>query len=280
MTHTIAEVRIEAGTATLFVAGRRSELRAATLPALRARVIERLAREASKRRETLLVDAHDPEHGQEWFTVDALGAVTLTDAPPAAEPAETVAIARPEPTALPAAPVLPPAPTVRPAPIASPAAHFPAQDLAHEVVPAPAPLEERVVVDAPALEHTVMRVRPRRVAVVALNTGQSFTIGNPVVVGRRPQPTAAMDEVFQVRDTSLTLSKNHARFYWDKGELYGVDLGSGNGVVITDATGAEHRQPVHYPFRIDDGARLELGDVVAVFTLRTETAEDVAQASA
>lgn len=185
-------------------------------------------------------------------------ALQAEDAPAAEEPAEAA-----PPMAAHPAQVTPSIPVVEPtipwAP--KPAAVAPSSPHASE----------------PPAEQTVMRVRPRRVAVVELNTGQTFTIGNPVVVGRRPAPVSPMDEVFRVHDVSHTLSKMHARFFWEKGELFGMDLGSANGIVVIDAHGAEHRQPTRHPFRINDGARFELGDVVATFSVQSELGDDRTQ---
>ncbi|WP_309134872.1 DUF5684 domain-containing protein [Cellulomonas sp.] len=196
-----------------------------------------------------------------------VGGRAQAPAPAAAAPASPAVT--PVPAAAPAAapaPVAPPAAAPVPAPGARPAAAAPPAPVVTAAVPAPAPPAPAPAPapSAPALddaERTVVRARPRpRHWQLRLDDGRVVPLERTLVVlGRRPPETDDSTQVVALADPTRTLSKTHARIELRDGGWWVTDLGSTNGVVLTDAGGAERLLVPGEAAPL--AGRLRLGDV-------------------
>jgi pSer/pThr/pTyr-binding forkhead associated (FHA) protein len=75
---------------------------------------------------------------------------------------------------------------------------------------------------------------------LSLGDGRVFAVRAPsVVVGRRPTASIPGVQALAVADATRTLSRNHARLDLVDGVWRVTDLGSTNGVVVTDTDGKE-----------------------------------------
>ncbi|WP_136520742.1 DUF5684 domain-containing protein [Cellulomonas telluris] len=166
--------------------------------------------------------------------------------------------------AAPASPAVTPVLVAPPAPVVPPAVPAPAPAAA---APAPAPFapaSSAPAPSAPALddaERTVVRARPRpRHWQLRLDDGRLVPLERTLVVlGRRPPETDDSTQVVALADPTRTLSKTHARIELRDGGWWVTDLGSTNGVVLTDAGGAERLLVPGEAAPL--AGRLRLGDV-------------------
>ena len=100
-------------------------------------------------------------------------------------------------------------------------------------------------------------VRP---ATVRLDSGQTLSLADSLIIGRDPEaPADAPAATYEWPDLSRTLSKSHVRLEWDGEQVWAIDLGSLNGTAVRRG---ELRVPL-VPFHrtpLPPDARLELGD--------------------
>ena len=85
-----------------------------------------------------------------------------------------------------------------------------------------------------------------------------------IIIGREPQfmPALPQARLIPVPDPTRSVSKNHACFSMYGATLVVEDLGSTNGIVVTRADGRENDIGVGGRTELEQGARVELGDVV------------------
>ncbi|WP_157005915.1 FHA domain-containing protein [Agromyces laixinhei] len=145
----------------------------------------------------------------------------------------------------------------RPAPAVAPAS-FPT----FAPVSAPAPPPDPVV---PADEAA-----PHGPWVLALDDGQRFQVGGSLVLGRDPAPVPVRQHatLVPVVDPAKSVSKTHAIVDLEGAELSITDLHSTNGVLVTDAHGAEHDLDPGERVVLSPGDKVELG----TFAVRVERA--------
>lgn len=201
--------------------------------------------------------------------------------PPAAAPTA----ARPPAPAYP--PAAPPAPS-HAAPAHAAAPSFPAtgptpariivpppSDLASYGPPAPtqrveqpAPFSEQPVRAAAEEFDDVTTLSARRKKptywTLTLPNGTVELVTDRVVIGRHPEymPALPTARLIPVADPSRSVSKNHACFSLYGSKLVVEDLGSTNGIIVTRPDGHEHDIGVGGRVELEDGAKVELGDVI------------------
>lgn len=99
---------------------------------------------------------------------------------------------------------------------------------------------------------------------IELDSGQRFSLGSVLVLGRDPSPSAdAPAEIYQWPDLSRTLSKSHARLEWDGRVVWATDLGSTNGTLLYTA-GAPRALLPFQRTSLPPEATLALGDRVVI----------------
>lgn len=101
-------------------------------------------------------------------------------------------------------------------------------------------------------------------------TGEEFSIGGRVIVGRFDQETGPVDVDLSQLPEADYISRNHAEIYQDEsGQWYVKDLGSRNGTYIR-AKGDQRFQriPTDQPAPINDEDELAFGN--ARFVFRTQ----------
>ena len=99
---------------------------------------------------------------------------------------------------------------------------------------------------------------------ITLPNGDVELVTDRVVIGRQPEyvPALPTARLIPVSDPSRSVSKNHACFSLTAGKLVVEDLGSTNGVIVTRPDGHEYDIGVGGRVELEDGAKVELGDVV------------------
>ncbi len=99
---------------------------------------------------------------------------------------------------------------------------------------------------------------------ITLPNGDVELVTDRVVIGRHPEymPALPTARLIAVSDPSRSVSKNHACFSLYRGDLVVEDLGSTNGIIVTRPDGHEHDIGVGGRVELEDGAKVELGDVV------------------
>lgn len=104
----------------------------------------------------------------------------------------------------------------------------------------------------------------RSAPVVVLDSGQTFSLDSPLVLGRNPAaPVDAPAQLHRWVDLSRTLSKSHARLEWDGRLAWVTDLGSTNGTIL-QAAGVPHPLLPFQRTPLPAEATLELGDRVII----------------
>ena len=100
--------------------------------------------------------------------------------------------------------------------------------------------------------------------VVVLDSGQTFSLDSPLVLGRNPSaPVDAPAQLHRWVDLSRTLSKSHARLEWDGRLAWATDLGSTNGTILL-ADGVPHPLLPYQRTPLPAQATLELGDRLVI----------------
>lgn len=135
-----------------------------------------------------------------------------------------------------------------------------------EVVPTPAPPP---AVPTPAVTAPAGIARLLVMRAGAL-TGEEFSIGGRVIIGRFDQETGPVDIDLSHLPEAGYISRNHAEIYQDEsGQWYVKDLGSRNGTYIRSKGSQRFQQiPANQPAPINDGDELAFGN--ARFVFRTQ----------
>lgn len=120
-------------------------------------------------------------------------------------------------------------------------------------VPAPVPVAPAPAPAPPAVACTLR-----------FDTGQVLVVDGPVLVGRRPEPTAAERGVegFAVADPAKSMSRVHAGLHVDSGRLVVTDQGSGNGTLVRRGASEVECEP-EVPVVLASGDVVEFGSVTA-----------------
>lgn len=109
------------------------------------------------------------------------------------------------------------------------------------------------------------------VFVFTVNTGQLVTVTGGGLLGRRPfpQPGESYDQLVQIIDLTMSVSKNHFEFGQIAGEdgeaaLWVNDRFSGNGTVLSrPGQGAERLEPGRR-YLVPRGSRLDIGELYVI----------------
>lgn len=95
---------------------------------------------------------------------------------------------------------------------------------------------------------------------VTFSTGEQAVVDQPVIVGRKPTTQAHEVAVpLQLRDLSMTVSKQHARLEPIQAGINVTDLGSANGTRVVTADGRTFPLRPGIPHRAAPGDRIEFG---------------------
>lgn len=103
---------------------------------------------------------------------------------------------------------------------------------------------------------------------VVLDTGESWTVTGPGLVGRAPRPGTGerVDHVIAIDDPERSLSRTHVRFGVDGTGFWVSDAGSGNGTVVALPNGQDVRAGADQRVPVPTGATVRIGD--RSFTVR------------
>ncbi|MEP6745969.1 MAG: hypothetical protein ABJB33_10775 [Gemmatimonadota bacterium] len=94
------------------------------------------------------------------------------------------------------------------------------------------------------------------------STGESAIVTGSGLLGRRPlpQPSEVFDQLIQISDTGMSVSKSHLEFGQEDGELWVSDRFSGNGtIILRPGEGAVRCEPGRR-YRVPRGTRVEIAD--------------------
>lgn len=110
-------------------------------------------------------------------------------------------------------------------------------------------------------DETVVTRRKRTPWTLVPASGRPVPVtGEVVILGRRPVTDSAFPgaQLVAIDDDTRTVSKTHARLHLREDTWTIIDLGSTNGVLLTDAAGAENEVAPHIEVVV--GERFLLGD--------------------
>lgn len=156
------------------------------------------------------------------------------------------------------APIRVPAPPATPRPAATPEpppTHF---------APPPAPVEPL----APDTAATIVPVARGGVPsgasrfVLRFSTGETVSVQGSGLLGRRPlpQPSEFFDQLVQIADTGMSVSKIHLEFGQHDGEFWVSDRFSGNGTVVRRPEETAVRCEPGRRYLVPRGSRVEIAD--------------------
>jgi pSer/pThr/pTyr-binding forkhead associated (FHA) protein len=136
-------------------------------------------------------------------------------------------------------------------------------------VPFIPPISEETRVEQTQVEET--RAEPRHSAPgwrLEVPGNGSVVVDSALFVGRNPAATEGFPDaaVLAVDDADKTLSKTHALFEADAGELWVTDLHSTNGVIIALPDDSENLLEGGVRTSVPDGATVVLGSVPITVT--------------
>jgi pSer/pThr/pTyr-binding forkhead associated (FHA) protein len=97
---------------------------------------------------------------------------------------------------------------------------------------------------------------------LVFSTGERVTVMGGGLVGRRPitQPGEELDQLIAIADVGRTVSKTHLEFGIEAHQFWVCDRFSGNGTMIRPESGRPRQCEPGRRFRVDRGARVEMGD--------------------
>jgi hypothetical protein len=128
------------------------------------------------------------------------------------------------------------------------------------VEPAPRPAPERAPADAHADDAVVTGELPS--FTLRFSTGESHTVSGTGLVGRKPlpQPGESFDQLVQIGDRTLSVSKTHLEFGQHGGLLWVSDRFSGNGTVVRRPDDGAIRCEPGRRYLVPRGSRVELAE--------------------
>ena len=106
--------------------------------------------------------------------------------------------------------------------------------------------------------------RPRTTPrfVLAFSTGETRTVFGTGLIGRKPlpQPGESFDQLVQIADHSLSVSKTHLEFGEHEGVLWVSDRFSGNGTIVRRPDDGAIRCEPGRRYLVPRGSRVELAE--------------------
>ena len=131
-----------------------------------------------------------------------------------------------------------------------------ADGAAAETPAAPAGPRDDRPPDAPSRPHTTPRF------VLTFSTGEVRTVFGTGLIGRRPlpQPGESFDQLVQIADRSLSVSKTHLEFGEHDGVLWIADRFSANGTVVRRPDDGALRCEPGRRYLVPRGSRVELAE--------------------
>lgn len=155
--------------------------------------------------------------------------------------------------------------SVAPAPLAD---AVPTGAAADEDVPAADPVA--AVEDVPALDEDedvdetriVSKTPTRAPFVLHFSTGERLGLHGTALFGRlpRPEPGERFDDLLTIHDPGKSVSKTHLELGRDGDDLWVSDRFSGNGSVIRHIDGSIRRCEPGRRYRVERGARVDVGE--------------------
>jgi len=111
-----------------------------------------------------------------------------------------------------------------------------------------------------------LQQRPR--FVLAFSTGETRTVFGTGLIGRKPlpQPGESFDQLVQIADRTLSVSKTHLEFGEHEGVLWVADRFSGNGTIVRRPDDGALRCEPGRRYLVPRGSRVELAE--QYFTVR------------
>lgn len=104
--------------------------------------------------------------------------------------------------------------------------------------------------------------------VLAFSTGETRTVFGTGLIGRKPlpQPGESFDQLVQIADRTLSVSKTHLEFGEHEGMLWIADRFSGNGTIVRRPDDGALRCEPGRRYLVPRGSRVELAE--QFFTVR------------
>jgi hypothetical protein len=98
--------------------------------------------------------------------------------------------------------------------------------------------------------------------VLAFSTGETRTVFGTGLIGRKPlpQPGERFDQLVQIADRSLSVSKTHLEFGEHEGVLWIADRFSGNGTIVRRPDDGAVRCEPGRRYLVPRGSRVELAE--------------------
>jgi len=94
------------------------------------------------------------------------------------------------------------------------------------------------------------------------STGEGALVSGSGLLGRRPlpQPSEVFDQLIQISDSGMSVSKSHLEFGQEDGEFWVSDRFSGNGTIILRPGESAVRCEPGRRYRVPRGTRVEIAD--------------------
>lgn len=95
-----------------------------------------------------------------------------------------------------------------------------------------------------------------------VSTGETVWVAGTGLLGRRPlpQPSEHFDQLIQINDTGMSVSKSHLEFGQDEGRLWVSDRFSANGTIIRRPDGSAVRCEPGRRYLVPKGSRVEIAE--------------------
>ncbi len=105
-------------------------------------------------------------------------------------------------------------------------------------------------------------VHPSPRFVLAFSTGETRTVFGTGLIGRKPlpQPGESFDQLVQIADRTLSVSKTHLEFGEHEGMLWIADRFSGNGTIVRRPDDGAIRCEPGRRYLVPRGSRVELAE--------------------
>lgn len=105
-------------------------------------------------------------------------------------------------------------------------------------------------------------VHPAPRFVLTFSTGETRTVFGTGLIGRRPlpQPGESFDQLVQIADRTLSVSKTHIEFGEHEGMLWIADRFSGNGTIVRRPDDGALRCEPGRRYLVPRGSRVELAE--------------------
>lgn len=123
------------------------------------------------------------------------------------------------------------------------------------------PTTQLTAVEA-AVAGTRQTVHPSPRFVLTFSTGETRTVFGTGLIGRKPlpQPGESFDQLVQIADRTLSVSKTHLEFGEHDGMLWIADRFSGNGTIVRRPDDGAIRCEPGRRYLVPRGSRVELAE--------------------